>query len=399
MTKTIAWITATLDQVGGGERLIQEGALYYRSLGYRVLLITWSYRDEATFDGEYEERDVIVMGDGGEGKSAARALKRLQDVPRLRRVLKENNVDLVFVQSEYDVALAYMATRFSAIPYRFLIFGQMFQFPEDYAKYSLVFRRHLREIVESCEGYRITTSQLAPKLRFVNRWTLEFICIVRFLAVRAAQRRFVFTRQIGWETKLLYGKEATIAHGAYRRYVADTPVKNDDVLQKLGLTNKKYILSLSRLAPKKRIELIIRAYAQSGIEDLLLVVGGGGSERQSLEQVAAASGCADRIRFLGRVADDEMMPLKAGANLFVSMDIGDYDISPLEALVLGTPIVLPREFDADSQLGGTPGVTICDALEGPVAEAMREARDGTVVASAKLLDEYSWEYYFSVLAE
>jgi glycosyltransferase involved in cell wall biosynthesis len=363
------------------------------------VVFTWSYDEVVCFDGEYEAPKVHAIGPNGSGKSAGRALARLKDVPRLRRLLVEGNVDLVFVQSEYDVALVYLATRGTSIPYRFLIFGQNFQFPEDFGKYTLMFRRHLETIIRSCPGYRDTVSVTPPRIGLVNRIAMEVISVIRYAAVRSADKLFAFSEQIAWETQLLFGRRPDIVKGAFRESMIGHAPENSNVVANYGLTEKKYILSLSRLAPKKRVGLIIEAFAKAKLGDAVLVIGGAGPEAEHLQAIARDTGLGDRIRFIGRVPDQHLHPLKRGAGAFVSMDIGDYDISPLEALLLETPIILPTEFDAEPALRATNGVTICEANVGGLAKAMSDVFGQPAQPSRELLESYTWERYFASLVK
>jgi glycosyltransferase involved in cell wall biosynthesis len=397
MTRTIAWVSGRFDQVGGGERLIQEGLRYYRSQGYRTLVFTWSFNEVVSFDNQYDPAHVIVVSTNSHnGKTARGAFQRLKDLPRLRQLLIAHNVDLIFVQSEYDVALVYLATRWPRIPYRFLIFGQNYQFPEDYGKYTLLFRRHLSTIVNSCAGYRDTTSLKAPKISTPNRVAMEILSAVRLLAVRAAERLYVFSSQVRWETQLLFGRTPTIAKGAFRREELTGPAETD-IAARYGLQQRPYILSLCRLAPKKRVNLIIDAFAKAGLADVTLVIGGNGPEWSRLKDQVQRLGISEKVKFLGRVPDDHRRGLKRAAGLFVSMDIGDYDLSPLEALVLKTPIIVPEEFDADDEFRATPGVTICAANADEIADHMKQMLGTRAHPTEALLQNLTWENYFSTL--
>jgi len=399
MTGNIAWISSRFDQVGGGERLIQEGLRYYREAGREALIVTWSYNEQVSFNGEYAEPRIRLVNENGEGKNAKRAIRKLLDIPKIRRILREEKIDLVFVQSEYDIIIAWLATLLMSTRVRFLIFGQMFQFPDDYAKYSLIFRRHLRKIVSSRPGYRETISLETPKLAFIDRAVLELICIARYFAVRAADKCFAFSGQVAWETQLLFGRLPTIARGAYRCSMIGRQFEVSDVLIRAGLDSKRIILSASRLVPKKRVDLIIRAFSRAELDDFHLVIAGTGPELQHLKMLASHSPKRDRIHFVGQVHEKDLMPLKCYARLFVSMDIGDYDISPLEALVVGTPIILPTDFDADDDLRRTEGVRICQPTIEALALEMTSAVSTRAKPSMRLLNSFTWEQYFQALQE
>ena len=203
LRQTIAWVLYRLDNLGGGERLLLEGAKYYRSRGYRVIIITWAFDKCALFGGLYEDIDIVVLGvENIPRKKIIRvAWSRAKSLMKFRQILRKNNVSLIFCQGEYDVALVYLATLWSNMRYRFLVFGQMFQYPHDLAKYALLFRRHLQKIVASCEGYRETIPVRLPRISLLDRLANEVISAVRFLAVRKADKTFSFSRQVRWETQ------------------------------------------------------------------------------------------------------------------------------------------------------------------------------------------------------
>ncbi|QDC02938.1 glycosyltransferase [Mesorhizobium sp. 8] len=397
MKRSIAWVAGHFDQVGGGERLIQEGIRFYRNEGHRTVVFTWSYDDAVSFDGRYDPSEVVTISPSGSGKNTKRALARLFDIPKLRRFFKEYNVDTVFVQSEYDVALVYLSTRFLKIDYKFLIFGQNYQFPEDYGKYTFIFRRHLKRIVNSYKGYRDTVSLTPPKIRISDRVAMEMLSVIRYLAVRSAQRLFVFSHQVQWETKLLFGRTPTIARGAFRREDLGEVRDFVSALAAYDLVGTKYVLSVCRMAPKKRLSLVVEAFYRANLaDDIVLVLGGDGPERSNLEAQAKGLGIADRVKFLGRVPDEHLPGLKQAAQVFVSMDIGDYDISPLEALIHKTPIVLPTEFDAEG-LETTAGVVVCPAEADAVAAVLPGLIGTRSRPSEDLLNSFTWENYFSDL--
>lgn len=401
MSKTIAWVVNRLERVGGGERLILEGARYYRSIGHRVLIITWFFDESALFDGKYENRDIITLStkDAPRENIIARAWSRAKTLGRLRRLLHANNVDVVFVQGEYDVALVYLATLMSKIRYRFLVFGQTFQYPHDRAKYSLVFRRHLREIVNSRPGYAETTPLSPPEMSMVNWVANELICVVRRAAVRKAERLFAVSRQTQWETVLLHGRTPAVANAGYHEALLFQQDFSSDVLDRLGLSPKKYVLSLCRLDRKKRIDLIISGFKQANLSGMKLVIGGEGDDEDFLRKCIADNGLDDRVLLLGRVPEVDMLPLKRHAAVFVSMDIGDYDISPLEAQAVGTPALCPTDLDEVEVLVQQNSLFIVPPEAIAVSDGLQRIIAMNPKFDRRILLPWTWETYFASLLE
>ena len=118
-----------------------------------------------------------------------------------------------------------------------------------------------------------------------------------------------------------------------------------------------YLLSVGRLEAVKRVDLVLRAMSHAP-PPVSLVVAGTGTMRPALESLAAELGVSDRVRFLGEVADDEIVRLYSGALgvIFPPYD-EDYGYVTLEAFLSGKPVITttdaggPTEFVEDGVNG------------------------------------------------
>lgn len=102
---------------------------------------------------------------------------------------------------------------------------------------------------------------------------------------------------------------------------------------------ENYILSVGRLDPNKRIDLLIRglAYCDSNIK---AVIAGTGAIRPQLEQIAEELEVKDRVVFLGFVPDEELPKLYANALAVCFPPIDeDYGYITLEAFLSQKPVV------------------------------------------------------------
>ena len=138
-----------------------------------------------------------------------------------------------------------------------------------------------------------------------------------------------------------------------------------------------YVLSVGRIESVKRVDLVVKAMAHTDAS-LELIVAGEGTQRENVEREAHAAGVADRVRFLGRVEDDDLVALYAGA-LAVVYPPYDEDLGyvTLEAFLARKPVVTcvdsggPHEFVVD----GVSGL-VCDPSPESVGTAINElARD------------------------
>jgi len=93
-----------------------------------------------------------------------------------------------------------------------------------------------------------------------------------------------------------------------------------------------FYLTLSRLVPYKRVDLLVAAFA--AMPDRQLVVAGDGPDMRALVAAAPAN-----IRLLGRVTDAERDRLLATARAFIFAAEEDFGIAPLEAQACGTPVI------------------------------------------------------------
>jgi glycosyltransferase involved in cell wall biosynthesis len=130
-----------------------------------------------------------------------------------------------------------------------------------------------------------------------------------------------------------------------------------------------FILSVGRLDRAKRVELLLEAAALD--RSLHVVVAGDGPERERLEQLSAQRGLDGRVRFAGRVGQNELVDLYAGclAVFYAPVD-EDLGLVPYEAFLSEKPVVTtrdaggPLEIVVDRENG-----LVCEPVPAAVAEA------------------------------
>ena len=135
-----------------------------------------------------------------------------------------------------------------------------------------------------------------------------------------------------------------------------------------------YVLSVGRIESVKRVDLIVRAMADTDA-DLRLVVAGDGTQRANVERAAAEAGVASRVTFLGTVDDTQLISLYADA-LAVAYPPFDEDFGyvTLESFLARKPVITcsdsggPIEFVIDGENGW-----ICDPHPAALATAINEA--------------------------
>ena len=146
-----------------------------------------------------------------------------------------------------------------------------------------------------------------------------------------------------WDVRSAAGVDVFVANSHYvaaqvnRLYRRDCKVLYPPVdVESLTFRGDKedFFMTASRLVPYKRVDLIVRAFAQ--MPDRRLVVVGDGPDRARVEE--AAKGHAN-IELLGYQSDAELHSLMGRARAFVFAAMEDFGITPVEAQACGTPVI------------------------------------------------------------
>ncbi len=170
------------------------------------------------------------------------------------------------------------------------------------------------------------------------------------------------------------------------------PIEREAGRRNLGIS-RTTLLSVGHLIPRKGHDLVIQGLRW--LPELDLIVIGDGPEREALGALARESGAADRVRFVGSLAQEELRNYFGAADALVlaSSREGWANVL-LESMACGTPVVA-------SNIGGTPevvsapeaGVLMAERTPEAVAEAVRRlfARYPDRGATRRYAEKFSWE--------
>jgi phosphatidyl-myo-inositol dimannoside synthase len=191
------------------------------------------------------------------------------------------------------------------------------------------------------------------------------------------------------------------------------PAARAETRRAFGLDpDRPLVLGVSRLVPRKGFDELIDAVA--GLPDVQLAIAGAGRDRHRLEARAARRGMTGRVRFLGRVPDDETFPrLYASADVFATpcrdrwggLEAEGFGIVFLEAAAAGVPSVAGRSGGShEAVIDGETGFVVESRAEdvrgalGAVLadDALRE-RMG-IAARERAVDEFAYDGLVSRLA-
>lgn len=162
-------------------------------------------------------------------------------------------------------------------------------------------------------------------------------------AVNNCQKIVVLSKSKKAEIMDFYGisedKIAVIAPGIDVKNFADNAVAGNGLLKELGINkNARLILTVGRLSAEKNVSFLIKAFAQTKLENTYLLIVGDGWQRPLLEQLVHKLKIADKVKFLGTRSD--MPYVYAIADIFVlPSQYEGFGQVYLEAMASGLPCI------------------------------------------------------------
>lgn len=186
--------------------------------------------------------------------------------------------------------------------------------------------------------------------------------------------------------------------------------------RRLGLPEEgRLVVSLSRLVPRKGMDVLIRSAARlaDGRPDLQVAIAGSGRDRGRLDRLVAETGAP--VRLLGRVPDEDLPDLYGCADVFAmlcrsrwaGLEQEGFGIVFLEAAAAGVAQVAGESGgSAEAVVDGETGLVVGDpddvdavtaALAALLDDPDRRARMG-VAARARAEAEFAYEVLVDRLA-
>ncbi len=141
-----------------------------------------------------------------------------------------------------------------------------------------------------------------------------------------------------------------------------------------------YFVTLSRLVPHKRIDLVVETFSSLGLP---LKVIGDGPERKKLQERATPN-----IEFLGYQSEEAVAQLLSQARGFVCAAEEDFGIAIVEAQAAGCPVITYKGGGAlETVIDGVTGLLFAEQSAASLTEAVRQFEDmAHCLRSADMLD-------------
>ena len=172
----------------------------------------------------------------------------------------------------------------------------------------------------------------------------------------------------------------------------------DEACKKVGLRSGKTLLSIGHLTRNKGFDLLLHALKiltdRRKYQDLQLVLIGEGIMRCELEELVAALGLHERVRFVGAMPHHQLRAWYNAADVFcLASEQEGWPNVVLESLACGAPVVA-------TQVGGIPEIVNAShlgilternphALAGAIGEALDRTWDRESIAQHAR--QHSWD--------
>ena len=216
------------------------------------------------------------------------------------------------------------------------------------------------------------THQYINDLKY-NKWFKKIISLI-------LNRLRLWDRLAADRVDLFIANSKTVQSRITKYYRRDStviypPVETDKFsVQDLSAQSEedKYFLAGCRLAPYKRIDLVVEAFKELGAGYRLKIFGDG----THLEKLKMLAQGATNIEFLGRVSEEQKAQLFAHAQAFINPQEEDFGITVLESMAAGRPVIAYRKGGAtETVIEGKTGLFFESQVAADLAAVIRKFKD------------------------
>ncbi|MCF7860336.1 glycosyltransferase [Patescibacteria group bacterium] len=137
--------------------------------------------------------------------------------------------------------------------------------------------------------------------------------------------------------------------------------------------SERYFLLGCRLAPYKRVDIVVQAFVALGQEYKLKIFGDG----LDLPRLRKLAGGAANIEFLGRVNEEKKIDLYAHALAFINPQEEDFGITAVESMASGRPVLAYQRGGAtETIIENVSGLFFKEQTAAAIMKTVRKFIDG-----------------------
>ena len=171
------------------------------------------------------------------------------------------------------------------------------------------------------------------------------------------------------------------------------------ILDKYGLKDLQYVLSVGTVQPRKNYSRVIRALSElrdRGIDIHYAIAGGSGWLEDEMYRSIRESRMDDRVHILGFVSDQDLPALYSGARALLAVSLYEgFGLPVLEAMACGTPVITSN-LSSLPEVAGDSGVLVnpldIDAITDSVVALLADSdlREQNIAEGLEHVKRFSW---------
>lgn len=163
-----------------------------------------------------------------------------------------------------------------------------------------------------------------------------------------------------------------------------SPQRDKGFKDRLGLQGRPVVISTRNFRPVCNVEMLIRAipFVLEHSPQSSFIIAGDGEQREYLENLAGSLGCSENIRFVGRIAHDELPQYLASSDIYVSTSLSDsaslslHEAMACELAPVVTNLSGNREWITDGENGFLVPVNDIQALANKIVYLLKNEEAG-----------------------
>ncbi|HZZ42808.1 MAG TPA: glycosyltransferase [Tepidisphaeraceae bacterium] len=201
-------------------------------------------------------------------------------------------------------------------------------------------------------------------------------------------------------TKPLHLKAPSIVepNGVNLREFQDLPAPGTFREKHPELKGKKIVLFLSRIHPKKGLDLLIPAFARANLSDAMFVIAGPDAEGYgpTVQKLIADYHLQDRVMVVGPIYGSDRVAALTDADIFALPSYSEnFGIAVVEALAAGRPVIISDQINIHAEITAAGvGAVIPLDIDRLAAELQRWLGDeGLRNRAAGKARPFVWETY------
>jgi len=196
-------------------------------------------------------------------------------------------------------------------------------------------------------------------------------------------------------------KITVLLSGVDKRFEPITDTASiEQIRGKYGLRDKRYILSVGTVQPRKNYSRVIRAISnlqEKGLDVHYAIVGGKGWLEDEMYQTIEDTQLQDYVHVLGFVDDDDLSALYTSSECLILTSLYEgFGLPILEAMACGTPIITSN-ISSLPEVAGNAGILVdpldIDAITNAIYSMLTNSslRAQHIEAGYQQVKKFTWE--------